>query len=45
MELGRAAEVEDGCVVRMQKAYPVHDGQYKNHVRIIRTYLERFPNL
>lgn len=45
MGLVRAAEVEDGCVVRMQKAYPVYDGTYENHVRVIRTYLERFPNL
>lgn len=45
MGLVRAEGVEDGCVVRMHKAYPVYDGQYEHHVRIIRTYLERFPNI
>ncbi len=44
MGLVRAAEIEDGCVVRMQKAYPVYDAHYEKHVRVIRTYLERFPN-
>jgi protoporphyrinogen oxidase len=44
MGLVRQTEVEDGCVVRMRKAYPVYDGQYEQHVRVIRTYLEQFPN-
>ena len=45
MGLIRGAAVTDGCVVRMQKAYPVYDGQYENHLRVIRTYLKRFSNL
>jgi protoporphyrinogen oxidase len=43
--LARAVEVEDGTVVRARKAYPVYDGQYEEHVRVIRRYLEGFPNI
>ncbi|WNM61122.1 NAD(P)/FAD-dependent oxidoreductase [Candidatus Nitrospira neomarina] len=38
-------EVEDGTVVRMEKAYPVYDHHYQDHVRTIRQYLETFSNL
>jgi protoporphyrinogen oxidase len=38
-------EVEDGTVVRMEKAYPVYDHQYQDHVQTIRQYLETFSNL
>jgi protoporphyrinogen oxidase len=44
MGLVRQVEVEDGCVVRTRKAYPVYGGQYEQHLRVIRTYLEQFPN-
>jgi protoporphyrinogen oxidase len=37
-------EVEDGTVVRMEKAYPVYDHHYQDQVRIIRQYLETFSN-
>jgi protoporphyrinogen oxidase len=39
-------EVEDGCVVRMAKAYPMYDGGWAKHVQVIRNYLESaLPNL
>jgi len=38
-------EVEDGTVVRMQKAYPVYDQQYQDCVATVRRYLETLPNL
>jgi protoporphyrinogen oxidase len=42
----RAAEVFDGVVVRQQKAYPVYDDVYQEHVAVIRDYLARhMPNL
>jgi hypothetical protein len=37
-------EVEDGTVVRMEKAYPVYDHQYQDHVRTVRQFLETFSN-
>jgi protoporphyrinogen oxidase len=35
-----------GAVVRMQKAYPVYDDVYKQHVAVIRDYLrQQLPNI
>jgi protoporphyrinogen oxidase len=39
------AVVEDGAVVRMPKAYPIYDGEYKRHVDVIRSFIEGVPNL
>ena len=39
------SEVEDGTVVRMQKAYPVYDRWYADSLATIRRYLESFANL
>jgi protoporphyrinogen oxidase len=49
-ELGRIglidpADVVDGVKVRVPKAYPVYDADYRNEVAIIRSYLEGFENL
>jgi protoporphyrinogen oxidase len=38
-------EVEDGTVVRMQKAYPVYDQWYHTSLATVRQYLESFSNL
>jgi protoporphyrinogen oxidase len=38
-------EVEDGTVLRMEKAYPVYDESYQAHVNTVRQYLETFSNL
>ena len=43
--LGRAAEVEDGTVIRQPMAYPVYDAEYQRHVETIRHYLDTFENL
>jgi protoporphyrinogen oxidase len=45
MGLVRRDEVEDGCVVRVGQTYPVYDGSYLDHVRVIRQYLEQFANM
>jgi protoporphyrinogen oxidase len=48
VELGlvRAEEIEDGTVVRMQKAYPMYDEDWSKHVETIRRYLaEHATNL
>jgi protoporphyrinogen oxidase len=39
--LAKAADVEDGTVVRMPKAYPVYDGGYSSALETIRGFLER----
>jgi len=44
--LVRADEIEDGTVVRMQKAYPMYDENWSQHVETIRDYLsENADNL
>jgi protoporphyrinogen oxidase len=47
-ELGlvKPETVIDGCVIRMPKAYPVYDDEYKKRIRQIRDYLEQVgPNI
>ena len=39
------AEVIDGAVVRMRKAYPVYDGGYEAAIDKVRRFLPRVPNL
>ena len=41
----RAEDVEDGSVVRMPKAYPVYDSQYRDYLNIIVKFLEKFKNI
>jgi protoporphyrinogen oxidase len=44
--LAKATDVQDGCVIRQPKAYPVYDDHYRDHVSALRTELEtRFPTL
>ncbi|VEP15881.1 Amine oxidase [Hyella patelloides LEGE 07179] len=38
-------DVEDGCVIRQYKAYPVYDGEYRQHLKVIEKYLKTFKNL
>ena len=37
--------VEDGTVIRQKKAYPVYDGEYRQHLEVIQNYLQQFENL
>lgn len=43
--LVKAADVIDGCVVRMPKAYPVYDDEYQTHLGVVREWLSGFSNL
>ncbi|MEO0533200.1 MAG: NAD(P)/FAD-dependent oxidoreductase [Cyanobacteria bacterium P01_A01_bin.123] len=38
-------DVEDGCVIRQRKAYPVYDGEYRKHLQVLQDYLKTFENL
>lgn len=38
-------DIEDGCVIRQYKAYPVYDGDYRQHLQVLQDYLETFENL
>ena len=43
--LAKAVEVADGCVVRVEKAYPVYDEAYRDNVETIRQALSQLENL
>ena len=45
LDLVNPADVIDGAVVRMQKAYPVYDGGYEAAMVKVRQFLKRVPNL
>jgi len=46
LELGvQFSDIEDGCIIRQRKAYPVYDGEYRQHVQVIKDYLDKFENL
>jgi protoporphyrinogen oxidase len=43
--LVQAADVIEGAVVRMPKAYPVYDATYREHLHVIRQFLATVENL
>ncbi len=45
LDVTGAAQVLDGAVVRMPKAYPIYDAQYSACVEGVRAHIEGIPNL
>jgi protoporphyrinogen oxidase len=43
--LARGAQVVDSCVVRVPKAYPVYDAEYRTHLAAIRAHIDPIQNL
>ena len=43
--LARDARVIDGSVVRMPKAYPIYDSVYRQHLDVLRSFLDSVSNL
>jgi len=43
--LARAADVEDGAIIRMPKAYPIYDSAYAGHLDVIREFIDPIRNL
>lgn len=41
----KPGDVEDGCVIRQRKAYPVYDGEYRQHLQVLQDYVMTFENL
>lgn len=41
----KEGDVEDGCVIRQYKAYPVYDGEYRQHLQVLENYFKTFENL
>ena len=46
-ELGLApgARILDGTVIRMPKAYPIYDAEYRGHLERVREFIDPIPNL
>ena len=42
--LARYADVEDGCVFRVPKAYPVYGSDYRTHLEVIREFMDGLTN-
>ena len=38
-------DVVDGCVFRVEKSYPVYDSTYKEHLKVLREFIQGFENL
>jgi protoporphyrinogen oxidase len=45
LDLAPGARVEDGAVVRMPKAYPIYDAEYRDHLDVIRDCIDPIANL
>ena len=46
LDLGvELSDIEDGCVIRQYKAYPVYDGEYRKHLQVLEDYIREFDNL
>jgi protoporphyrinogen oxidase len=43
--LARRADVIDGCVVRVPKAYPVYDSEYQDYLQTIKEFTATLQNL
>src|SRR3989441_4555926 len=42
--LARAVDVEDGCVFRNEKAYPVYDAGYRDCLATVRAFVDGLEN-
>jgi protoporphyrinogen oxidase len=43
--LAKRQEVEDGCVIRAPKAYPIYDSRYREALDVVRGFLGTLENL
>ncbi len=43
--LASPADIEDGAVIRMPKAYPIYDSVYRQHIDEIRRFIDPIPNV
>lgn len=41
----KPCDLEDGCVIRQAKAYPVYDATYRQHLKVLQDYIASFENL
>ena len=43
--LARAADIQDGCVFRVPKAYPIYDAGYRDSLETVRHFVDGLENL
>jgi protoporphyrinogen oxidase len=43
--LAASADIVDGTVIRMPKAYPIYDAQYRSRLDVVRRHIDPIPNL
>ena len=43
--LAKAEDVVDGCVYRVAKSYPVYDADYREHLTVLREFMDGFTNM
>ena len=42
--LASPADIEDGCVFRVQKAYPIYDSEYRGHLATVKNFVAGLEN-
>lgn len=43
--LAQFDDITDGCVFRVEKSYPVYDSDYRDHLQVLRDYVESLENV
>jgi protoporphyrinogen oxidase len=43
--LAKYSDIEDGCVFRVPKSYPIYDSDYREHLAVVREFVESVGNL
>jgi protoporphyrinogen oxidase len=43
--LANSADIEDGCVIRVPKSYPVYDSNYRDYLAVIRAFVDGLENV
>jgi protoporphyrinogen oxidase len=43
--LANYADIEDGCVVRVPKSYPVYDSDYREYLAVVRAFVDGLKNV
>ncbi|HET6647914.1 MAG TPA: NAD(P)/FAD-dependent oxidoreductase [Pyrinomonadaceae bacterium] len=42
--LASPADIDDGCVFRVPKAYPIYDSEYRDYLAIVKNFVSRVEN-
>jgi hypothetical protein len=42
--LARYQDVQDGCVFRVSKSYPIYDSDYRDHLSVVREFVDGLAN-